>query len=118
MRLISVNCEIVMVVKMMFIIFIDFFCWMLVIIIGVLFLIGNLFDLKKFVYVWIVVFVLFVNFFINFFFYIFFIMIIRKKLKFLRGILRKFIINNLFCFVGKLKLYIRLFVICFFLEMI
>lgn len=105
-------------VKMMFIILTDFFCWMPVTIIGVLSLTGNLYDPKKLVYVWIAVFVLPVNSSINPLLYTFSTTTTRKKLKSLRGTLRKFITNNLSRSAGKLKLYIRLLATRFFPETI
>lgn len=66
--------ELIRVRRFFFIVLMDFFCWMLVIIIGILFLSGNFYDLKYEVKVWIVVFVLFVNFVINLILYIFFIL--------------------------------------------
>ena len=114
----SVNRETAMAAKMMFIILTDFFCWMPVTIIGVLSLTGNLYDPKKLVYVWIAVFVLPVNSSINPLLYTFSTTTTRKKLKSLRGTLRKFITNNLSRSAGKLKLYIRLLATRFFPETI
>lgn len=104
----SVNRETAMATKMMFIILTDFFCWMPVIIIGVLSLTGNLYDPKKLVYVWIAVFVLPVNSSINPLLYTFSTTTTRKKLRTLRGTMRMFISNNMSRSAGKLKLHIRL----------
>ena len=103
----SVNRETAMAAKMMFIILTDFFCWMPVIIIGVLSLTGNLYDPKKLVYVWIAVFVLPVNSSINPLLYTFSTTTTRNKLRSLEGTLRMFISNNLSRSAGKLKLHIR-----------
>lgn len=91
----SVRRETAMAAKMMFIILTDFFCWMPVIIIGVLSLTGNLYDPKQLVYVWIAVFVLPVNSSINPLLYTFSTTTTRKKLKTLRGTMSTFMSKNM-----------------------
>lgn len=76
-----VKVEFIRVIRLFFIVLIDFFCWMLVIIFGILFLIGDFYDLKYEVKVWIVVFVFLVNFVINLILYIFFIFGVRRKFR-------------------------------------
>ncbi|XP_078369213.1 uncharacterized protein LOC144653157 isoform X3 [Oculina patagonica] len=91
----SVNRETAMAAKMMFIILTDFFCWMPVIIIGVLSLTGNLYDPKQLVYVWIAVFVLPVNSSINPLLYTFSTTTTRKKIRSLKGTVSTFITKNM-----------------------
>ena len=91
----SVRNETAMAAKMMFIILTDFFCWMPVIIIGILSLTGNLYDPKQLVYVWIAVFVLPVNSSINPLLYTFSTTTTRKKLKTMRGTMSTFINKNI-----------------------
>ena len=98
----SVRRETAMAGKMMFIILTDFFCWMPVIIIGVLSLTGNLYDPRQQVYVWIAVFVLPVNSSINPLLYTFSTTSTRKKLKTLRGTVNTFITRNMSLFAGKM----------------
>lgn len=98
----SVRRETAMAAKMMFIILTDFFCWMPVIIIGVLSLTGNLYDPKQLVYVWIAVFVLPVNSSINPLLYTFSTTTARKKLKTLRGTVSTFISKSISHSAGKI----------------
>lgn len=65
------NVVILIGIRMVFIVLIDFFCWILIIIIGIVLLLGM--EVSLIVYVWIVVFVLFLNFVLNLIFYIIFI---------------------------------------------
>lgn len=87
----NVRNETAMATKMMFIILTDFFCWIPVIIIGVLSLTGRLYDPKQLVYVWIAVFVLPVNSSINPLLYTFSTTASRKKLKTLTGTMSSFV---------------------------
>ena len=98
----SVRRETSMAAKMMFIILTDFFCWMPVIIIGILSLTGNLYDPKQLVYVWIAVFVLPVNSSINPLLYTFSTTTTRKKLKSIRETMNTFIRRNVSRSVGKM----------------
>lgn len=87
----NVRNETAMATKMMFIILTDFFCWIPVIIIGILSLTGRLYDPKQLVYVWIAVFVLPVNSSINPLLYTFSTTASRKKLKTLTGTMSSFV---------------------------
>jgi len=101
----SVRRETAMATKMMFIVLTDFFCWMPVIIIGVLSLTGNLYDPKQLVYVWIAVFVLPVNSSINPFLYTFSTTTTRKKLKSIRRTFSTFLSRNISHSSGKTYLF-------------
>ncbi|XP_068718037.1 uncharacterized protein [Montipora capricornis] len=81
--------------KMISIILTDFFCWMPVIIIGILSLTGKLYDPKQLVYVWIAVFVLPVNSAINPILYTFSTINTRKKMKPVKGTINSLINKRL-----------------------
>ena len=75
----NMNRESQMARRMMFIILTDFLCWMPVIIIGLLSILGKFHDPEKQAYVWIAVFVLPVNSSINPILYTFSTPLVRKK---------------------------------------
>ena len=75
----NMNRESQMARRMMFIILTDFLCWMPVIVIGLLSILGKFHDPEKQAYVWIAVFVLPVNSSINPILYTFSTPLVRKK---------------------------------------
>lgn len=75
----NMNRESKMAKRMVFIILTDFLCWMPVIIIGILSLLGQFHDPEKQAYVWIAVFVLPVNSSINPILYTFSTPLVRRK---------------------------------------
>ena len=76
----NMNRESQMARRMVFIILTDFLCWMPVIVIGLLSLLGKFHDPEKQAYVWIAVFVLPVNSSINPILYTFSAPLVRKKI--------------------------------------
>ena len=76
----NMNRESQMARRMVFIILTDFLCWMPVIVIGLLCLLGKFHDPEKQAYVWIAVFVLPVNSSINPILYTFSTPLVRKKI--------------------------------------
>lgn len=85
----NMNRESAMARRMMFIITTDFCCWMPVIIIGILSLLGKFHDPEKVAYVWIAVFVLPINSSINPILYTFSAPNVQKKLKFKKRSLKR-----------------------------
>ena len=85
----NINRESAMAWRMMFIITTDFCCWIPVIIIGILSLLGNFHDPGRVAYVWIAVFVLPINSSINPILYTFSAPNVQRKLKAGKDSLRK-----------------------------
>lgn len=101
----NVRSETAMAAKMMFIILTDFFCWMPVIIIGILSLTRNLYDPKQQVYVWIAVFVLPVNSSINPLLYTFSTTTTKKKLRRMTETMSIFISRSTAHSAGKMEVH-------------
>lgn len=91
----NMNRESQMARRMVFIILTDFLCWMPVIIIGLLSLLGKFHDPEKQAYVWIAVFVLPVNSSINPILYTFSTPLVRRKVGQQRDSLHSFLERTL-----------------------